>query len=422
MSDVDKKLNKLGLSDEQSQIIGERLKDARISLRLSLKDLSTKIKIQEHFLKGMEEGSFDILPTPVHGRGLLRVYAKELKVELPELNQTHRSVENQSELINKNSTGKNFKAESSKNTIITPSLHDILGIDLTQKTKKQKEHKRKEQTNAKEALNTEKNKEETAIPHPKIIHSSPVKVEKKESTQAYLTKEKKTVSPLGEIGKNLLLLLGQLKGIFSKNKSLKWPIISLFVIIMICLAGLTLKVMVVKQNTDKDIVSLPISQNKEQGPEKTFESEELSQRPVIGLKNEEQYDKLNEKNEEAFENEVQQKVEDTPEGQERKTIANEPPKTDSISTIAAPEKVLESAKEATLNIIESVELRIIVDGKQTHSGITKAGIYKLVFNKQADLFIDDGSRVKLNYENWDLGVLGHEGRKRKIVLNAQENN
>ena len=93
----------------------------------------------------------------------------------------------------------------------------------------------------------------------------------------------------------------------------------------------------------------------------------------------------------------------------------------SSSIIAAPENILEGAKEATLNISSSVEIRIIIDGKQSYSGLTEAGIYNLVFNNKADLFIDDGSRVKLKYGDWDLGILGHEGRKRKIVLNARDN-
>ena len=220
MGDVSNKLNKLGLSDEQSQRIGERLKDARTSLNLSLKDLSSKIKIQEPYLRGMEDGHFDILPTPVHGRGLLRVYAKELKVELPELEKKQNSVETLS--LNQKSKENNFTVETSKNDIVTPSLHDILGIDVAQKKEKGPEHKPIEKTVPKEkALYPKKPKREITNTTQKIIAPNPLEENAQGNTKTFVKKDQKSISPLREIGKNCLLLLEEIKATLLKNKRRK---------------------------------------------------------------------------------------------------------------------------------------------------------------------------------------------------------
>ena len=61
--------------------IGNILYEARIAQGMTLDAAQDKLKIQTKFLTAMEEGRFDMLPTPVHARGYLRNYAKYLDLD-----------------------------------------------------------------------------------------------------------------------------------------------------------------------------------------------------------------------------------------------------------------------------------------------------------------------------------------------------
>ena len=76
-------------------------------------------------------------------------------------------------------------------------------------------------------------------------------------------------------------------------------------------------------------------------------------------------------------------------------------------------------KTAKLNILEDVELQVVADGKKVFSGTRPVGNFDVKFKKQAEILVQDGSRVKLTFGTWEHGLLGHVGRKRKIVLNAE---
>lgn len=76
-------------------------------------------------------------------------------------------------------------------------------------------------------------------------------------------------------------------------------------------------------------------------------------------------------------------------------------------------------RSATLKLTGDVEMRIIIDDKVFFSGRKTAGEMPIKFKDKAEILVRDGSKVSLMYEGWDHGVLGHEGRRRRIVLNAQ---
>ncbi|MEY2988843.1 MAG: hypothetical protein RJB13_2364, partial [Pseudomonadota bacterium] len=77
----------LGVSSDVAQLVGERLRRAREMIGRSTSALSAKIKVREHYLVAIENGQWDELPPGLNGRGLVRIYARELSVSVPELDQ-----------------------------------------------------------------------------------------------------------------------------------------------------------------------------------------------------------------------------------------------------------------------------------------------------------------------------------------------
>jgi len=77
----------LGVSSDVAQLVGGRLRQAREAIGRSTTALSAKIKVREHYLVAIENGQWDELPPGLNGRGLVRIYARELAVSVPELDQ-----------------------------------------------------------------------------------------------------------------------------------------------------------------------------------------------------------------------------------------------------------------------------------------------------------------------------------------------
>ena len=61
--------------------IGQILRDAREAKGLSHADVFDKIRITPKFLKAMEEGTYESLPSQTHVRGYLRKYARHLQLD-----------------------------------------------------------------------------------------------------------------------------------------------------------------------------------------------------------------------------------------------------------------------------------------------------------------------------------------------------
>ncbi|NBW82837.1 hypothetical protein EBR21_13895, partial [bacterium] len=77
----------LGVTSDIAQQVGARLRRARESIGRSTSALSAKIKVREHYLVAIEDGEWNELPPGLNGRGLVRIYARELSVSVPELDQ-----------------------------------------------------------------------------------------------------------------------------------------------------------------------------------------------------------------------------------------------------------------------------------------------------------------------------------------------
>jgi cytoskeletal protein RodZ len=62
--------------------IGKTLREAREKQGLSIADVAARTKIHRHKLMAIEEGDKDLLPAKVFAVGLIKSYAKELKVDM----------------------------------------------------------------------------------------------------------------------------------------------------------------------------------------------------------------------------------------------------------------------------------------------------------------------------------------------------
>lgn len=77
--------NSLGVSQKTAVAIGERLRGRREELGRDLREIATRIRIRTSYLEAMESGQWDVLPQGVNGRGLIRVYARDLGMDIAEL-------------------------------------------------------------------------------------------------------------------------------------------------------------------------------------------------------------------------------------------------------------------------------------------------------------------------------------------------
>src|SRR5512146_1674851 len=68
-----------------AQSIGEQLKQARSKRGLTLEQASQATHIRKHYLEALENDQRDALPSPVQGRGFLRLYAGMLDLPVQQL-------------------------------------------------------------------------------------------------------------------------------------------------------------------------------------------------------------------------------------------------------------------------------------------------------------------------------------------------
>ena len=73
--------------------IGQQLKNARLDRNLSLKDAFENTHIRIKYLEALEADDFSVMPSPVQGRGFLRLYAQYLNLDIDMLLEELRSVE-----------------------------------------------------------------------------------------------------------------------------------------------------------------------------------------------------------------------------------------------------------------------------------------------------------------------------------------
>ena len=74
-----------------SPSIGEQLRAARESRRLSLEDAFKATRIRVPYLQALENDNLDALPSKVHARGFLRLYASYLEIT-PEITDSNEII------------------------------------------------------------------------------------------------------------------------------------------------------------------------------------------------------------------------------------------------------------------------------------------------------------------------------------------
>ncbi len=81
-------IQKANLTEHATSIfraIGAKLQARRKLLSLSYDDLANNLHIRKEFLKALEEGQIDVLPSPVQARGMLANYAEFLNLNVDEI-------------------------------------------------------------------------------------------------------------------------------------------------------------------------------------------------------------------------------------------------------------------------------------------------------------------------------------------------
>ena len=71
--------------------IGQQLKNARLDRNLSLKDAFESTHIRIKYIEALEADDFSVMPSPVQGRGFLRLYAQYLNLDIDALLEEVRS-------------------------------------------------------------------------------------------------------------------------------------------------------------------------------------------------------------------------------------------------------------------------------------------------------------------------------------------
>lgn len=75
--------------------IGNILREARELKGLSLEDVYDKLRIRTKFLKALEDGAYQDLPSPAHVRGYLSKYARFLRLEPTPLLERYEAIKHQ---------------------------------------------------------------------------------------------------------------------------------------------------------------------------------------------------------------------------------------------------------------------------------------------------------------------------------------
>lgn len=470
--------NALGVSYETAALIGKRLRQAREVKRLSPSQVSARVKIRDRYIEAIEIGDWDVLPPGLNGRGLIRLYARELNVAIPEFETFHHlqtvMVERQSESLMQASSKKskyhpaaeesaeiirsisrsdfqkgihldpdnsahvsqvsteeqhtstkvysrsagNFNANRSVHTnntnIVTPNIYDVLGIQLENKAVAGNSVEKPQNSSAQPDIKANVN-------YQTLPTAEPVKIEK------IIPKNLHKVEEIAE------------ESMVSESIHLEIQKESTFV----------------AKDTYNSLNNS--SQQEEVVRKKTFDFNPLQILVILSFivififlslflysRNNSQV-KVTNLSAKQIENEVgdseplpnsivesnvpvikdSEKVTKV-QAQTKTSAEDDSSKTSSASISSSSVTVLEKNKVALdieriakLNIAGKVNLVVEADGQQIFSGVHSAGVLDIPFKTKAEIVISDSSKVSLIYEGINHGVMGYAGRKRKILLNAK---
>lgn len=104
--------------------LGEQFKTARVALKLSVFDVSSQTKIPVKYLKWLEEGDYESLPSEVYVRGFIMKYARVLNINSDALFSQYLV---ETEIFNKIRSKKNIMPVlRAPRIVVTPRLIAIL--------------------------------------------------------------------------------------------------------------------------------------------------------------------------------------------------------------------------------------------------------------------------------------------------------
>ncbi len=109
--------------------IGEKLQKRRNLISLSLDDIKSQLHIQKHYLKAMESGDFNALPSSIQAKGMLANYANFLSLDADALLLDFaEGLQKQHLEKTKTSQKKNLSAKAITNTAL--KLRNFFSLDL----------------------------------------------------------------------------------------------------------------------------------------------------------------------------------------------------------------------------------------------------------------------------------------------------
>lgn len=452
--------NALGVTYETAVLVGDRLRQARERKKLSPNQVSARTKIRDRYIEAIEIGDWDVLPPGLNGRGLIRIYAREFGVSIPEFECFHHlqtvRLEKQSENLMTSSSRRRSKyhpaAEESAEVIRCISRNDFqknLHLDPSEYTvaatgaedsnnvagnpsQNSKVYARPVFTQRAASsssasivtpniydvlgLELEENKMEhspsheyeiTDIPpsNQRLPTAEPVKkgfTGMAHSSVAHVHSPTHQGIETGDHYKKEFSILSA-KEILEKI-NIKKRLVDLSPLPVIVVLGLMMVFVFVglflfsRNSNPIKVTNLSAKQ---------IESDIGSSEPLPNSI-------------------ISSNIPNSKEGQKS---AEYPPQTQTVATdgkavasTSSEQKVshvLEVERVAKLNIASKVNISIEADGQQIFSGVHASGALDVLFKNKAEIVISDASKVSLIYEGINHGPLGYAGRKRKILLNAK---
>ncbi len=535
-------LNGLGVTQAVAEDVGQRLREARESGRITTSNISTRIKVREHYLIAIEQGRWDELPPGLNGRGLVRIYAKELAVHVVELEPKNGSQSGTQEpvqafqVVNRNSPAGRALSKASielvrsiprspttlaphishnrktskfevRNTvapamlsdrddeepldIITPDVANILGLNLSGNGDdfsdsnwqlKKAEHVARptivpdipsvtaEQVASEMFVGHEAPHKNDTNPVVQVTPPLPVIPVVQVTPPLPVIPVVQVTPPLPVIPvvqatENLVSTVHAMASSLSKNQEIKIETVGLEeapvhvnnfeatsnsseilgqqksrVFAYSVAAALMLMVgggfIYQKMNQAADVSEAVDVQKETQDAQQSgavsVEGEKIKAEDPVVVQGE-SIPKVDAAKPELVNAsapiaapEVAVAIATADSAAQAVALQAEAVKAPAIAPAAAVEPPAPAAPvvapseihKATLTITNEVGIQVISDGKKVISGVRPAGELPIEFRKSAEILVEDGSRVKLSYGGWEHGVLGHAGRKRRLVLNA----
>ncbi len=356
----------MNISPKIIELLSERLKNARESKALNISSISNRIRVREEFLWAMENGNWDELPPGVHGRGLVRLYAKELAVSVSEMDSPQRNSGDDDTPISHSSLSHflGIKTSSPKGTTTKP-VESYIQPEVPSKPLLP------HMTPSFMSMETSETPTQ-ATPHPSSYASASTLENISLPSQIQLPQYKNQILKTNTLLKNLLPFFFTYK---------KW------IVLAIALTFITLIIV-------KTHVLNPVTLTYMEETPVMSQSPKLE--PTVPLA-EESENNLNSL---------------TPSTKEQ-IITKE-------TVVNSPQDTPVSPHKSFLEVNEVIQVQVIADGKIVKSGKQEIGSIPLEFEKTLTLLIEDGSKVNLNFKGWELGPLAKNKRKRKIILHSKD--